>query len=76
MYPHAKRPGGISGETLVHQKYADCDMIDKNTNIAVFVIPGLTRNPLFFQFFTHWMPDQVRHDRQKLNAFLNYDEVS
>jgi hypothetical protein len=29
----------------------------------------------FFKVLRYWMPDQVRHDRQKLNAFLNYDTV-
>jgi hypothetical protein len=52
MYPHAKRPREITGETLVHQKYAGCVIIGKNTNIAVFVIPGLNRNPLFLQIVT------------------------
>jgi len=28
------------------------------------------------QFKDGWMPDQVRHDAQKSNAFLNYDTVS
>jgi hypothetical protein len=30
----------------------DCVTIGKTTHIGVFVIPGLTRNPLFFQSFT------------------------
>jgi hypothetical protein len=43
--------------------------------LLFFVIPGLTRNPLLFKTLRYWMPDQVRHDLQKLNAFLNYDAV-
>jgi len=45
-------------------------------HIGVFVIPGLTRNPLFFQVLRYWMPDQARHDKQKLNTFSNYDTAS
>jgi hypothetical protein len=29
--------------------FSDCVAIDKNLHIAVFVIPGLTRNPVLFQ---------------------------
>jgi len=36
--------------------------------LLFFVIPGLTRNPLFFKVLLYWMPDQVRHDWQKINA--------
>jgi hypothetical protein len=43
MYPHAKRPGEITGETLVRQKYEGCVIIGKNTNIVVFVIPAKPR---------------------------------
>ena len=43
MYPHAKRPGEITGETLFRQKYGDCVIIGNNTNIAVFVIPAKSR---------------------------------
>jgi hypothetical protein len=46
-----------------------CVTIGKTTHIGVFVIPGLTRNPLFFQSITLLdagsvipVPDQVRDD--------------
>jgi hypothetical protein len=35
-----------------HARVADCVTIGKTTHIGVFVIPGLTRNPLFFQSFS------------------------
>jgi hypothetical protein len=66
----------------------DCVVIARTTPIAAFVIPGLTvvrqaHHPehsrrgiqCFFRVLRHWMPDQVRHDRQNLSAFLNYDTV-
>jgi len=42
-YSPAKRPGEITGEKLLRQKYAGCVIIGKNTNIAVFVIPAKPR---------------------------------
>ena len=30
----------------------------------------------FIKVLRYWMPDQVRHDKHKLNTFLNYDTVS
>jgi hypothetical protein len=41
-----------------------------DSHIPFFVIPGLTRNPVFFRMIRNWMPvddpvfsgDQVRHD--------------
>jgi hypothetical protein len=54
---------------------SDCVTIGKTTHIGVFVIPGLTRNPLFFQSFTLLDAGRDRHDRHKLDAFLNYDTV-
>jgi hypothetical protein len=44
--------------------------IVRTPNIHAFVIPGLTRNPGISNSLRDWMPDQVRHDRQKLNAFF------
>jgi hypothetical protein len=35
-----------------HSGETDCVAIGKTTHIAVFVIPGLTRNPVFFQSVT------------------------
>jgi hypothetical protein len=35
-----------------HSGETDCVVIGKTTHIAVFVIPGLTRNPVFFQSVT------------------------
>jgi hypothetical protein len=29
----------------------------------------------FFKVLRYWMPDQVRHDRQRLSTFLNPDTV-
>jgi hypothetical protein len=43
MYPHAKRPGEIAGETLVRQKNGDFAIIGKTKHIAVFVIPAKPR---------------------------------
>jgi hypothetical protein len=34
------------------------------------VIPGLIRNPGFFNSLQYWMPDRVRHDNQIIGAFL------
>jgi hypothetical protein len=49
--------------------HSGCVTIGKTMHIGVFVIPGLTRNPLFFQSFTLLdagsvipVPDQVRDD--------------
>jgi hypothetical protein len=56
-----------------HSCERDCVAIGKTPQIGVFVIPGLTRNPFFFKILRYWMPDQVRHDSYKLDAFLNYD---
>jgi hypothetical protein len=40
------------------------------------LIRGSTGSPqFFFNALHYWMPDQVRHDGQKLSAFLNYDTV-
>jgi len=36
-----------------------------------FVIPGLTRNPVFFYALQDWMPDRTRHDKEKYHALLN-----
>jgi hypothetical protein len=59
---------------------AGCVTFSKTRHSSVFVIPGLTRNPLFFQSITlldagSVIPDLIRdrHDRHKLDAFLNYD---
>ncbi len=40
-----------------------------------FVIPGLTRNPVFFGSSCNWMPDQVRHDGLNLLGCLNCGKV-
>jgi hypothetical protein len=47
----------------------DCVATGKTMHIRLFVIPGSTRNPLFFSVLSYWMPDQVRHDRHKFNVF-------
>jgi len=44
-------------------------------DIAFIVIPGLTRNPVFFNSLYFWMPDPVRHDNQKNNIFLIFYSV-
>jgi hypothetical protein len=31
---------------------------------------------VFFKVLGYWMPDQVRQDRHKLNAFFYYDTAS
>jgi hypothetical protein len=66
-----------------HSGETDCIAIGKTTHIAVFVIPGLTRNPVFFQSVTlldagSVIPDLIRdrHDRHKLSTFLNYGTAS
>ena len=51
--------------------------------IPIFVIPGLTRNPLRLQEVGDLdagpvIPDLIRdrHDKQKLNTFSNHDTAS
>jgi phosphoserine phosphatase len=61
---------------LISPPLRECVVTGKTTHIRLFVIPGLTRNPLFFNALRYWMPDQVRHDRHKFNVFLNYDTAS
>ncbi len=36
---------------------------------GVFVIPSLTRYPVFFKVLRYWMPDRIRHDKQNLSPF-------
>jgi len=56
--------------------------MNKISQFAVFVIPGLTRNPVLFESHTELDAGSVildlirdRHDKQKLNTILNYDTV-
>ena len=60
-----------------HSRAAGCVAIGKTPYNAVFVIPGLARNPVFFQGFTLLyagpvIPDLIRdrHDGHKLSAFF------
>ena len=41
-----------------------------------FVIPAKAGIHCCFNALRFWMPDQVRHDRRILGAFLNYDTAS
>ena len=61
----------------------DCVAIGKITHPCLLVLPGLIRNPLLFERSTlldagSVIPDVIRdrHDRHKLNAFLNFDTAS
>jgi len=65
-----------------HSRGADGVAIVRILHIHLFVIPGLTRNPLLFRFFTlrdagSVIPDSIRdrHDWQRLSVFLNCDTV-
>ena len=59
-----------------HARETDRVTIEKTTHTTIFVIPGLTQNPDFFQIVTlldagSVIPDLIRdrHDAHKLNAF-------
>jgi hypothetical protein len=56
--------------------------IGKTNPITVFVIPvpDQVRDDgpgihCFIKVLRYWMPDQVRHDKLKLDTFLNYDKA-
>ncbi len=60
-----------------------CVIIVKTAHHPIFVIPGLTRNPVLFQTVLTLDAGSVildliqdRHDVQKSDAFLNYDTAS
>jgi hypothetical protein len=44
-------------------------------HILLFCHSGLDPKSSFFKVLQRWMPDQVRHDGQKLSGFLNCDTV-
>jgi hypothetical protein len=65
----APASGVYQSLNFMDSRLRDCVVIGKTTHIGVFVIPGLTRNPLFFQSFTlldagSVIPDLIRdrHD--------------
>ncbi len=60
-----------------------CVIIDKTMHHPLFVIPGLTRNPVLFQTVLTLDAGSVildliqdRHDDQNYATFLNYDKAS
>jgi hypothetical protein len=69
--------------SMRHSRGAECVAIVKTTPNPIFVIPGLTRNPVSFQSFSPLdagsvIPDLIRdrHDEQKLDEILNCDTAS
>ena len=47
----------------------DSVAIVKTPHISVFVIPAKAGSQCFLNALHYWMPDQVRHDGQKLSDF-------
>jgi hypothetical protein len=45
-------PKKIKNSIYCHSGETDCVVIDRTLHIAVFVIPGLTRNPVLFHSVT------------------------
>jgi hypothetical protein len=67
---------------LSHSRKTGYVAIGRTPHNGIFVIPGLTRNPVLFQSIASLdagsvIPDLIRdrHDGQNLNSFLNYDTV-
>jgi hypothetical protein len=65
-----RKQGSRQKIDFLDSRLSDTVAIDKTLHIAVYVIPGLTRNQVLFKVLRYWMPDQVRHDRQKLSTLL------
>ena len=59
------------GSSSCHARVADCVVIVRTLHIQVYVIPGLTRNPVLFRRVTLLDAGSSRHDIQKLVVFLH-----
>ena len=66
---------------LLDSSFTDCVVFEKTSHTAVLsfrsrIKSGMTDpESTVFLLLCCWMPDQVRHDGQKLNDFSNYDTV-
>ena len=58
-----------------HSRAGGYVVIIKTQHSRVFVIPAQAGIQCCFEAFSSWMPDQVRHDRQKIKPFFNSSTV-
>ena len=79
LSPAQADDGGRGGRVFTPTRTLPRQRLCRNAQNDIYyclVIPGLTRNPESFHSIRCWMPDQVRHDEQKLDVFLFCDTVS
>jgi hypothetical protein len=63
------RDPGLYSFNPCHGREGDCVRRSANTQLLI-VIPDLIRNPVLFDRFRNWMPDQVRHDKRATFALV------